>query len=311
MRHKTLRQISGQWADPTPADWLWHGFLRRGEVTLLAGPHQSGKSTLACGLLQQLAAGGGFLGQPVWAGMAWVFTAEPLFRWGYRLREIPLGKHVRFHTSAGRGFPTLDDWQSHFAQALEARQRGELDLVVIHRLDRFFPLRGEPDPQPILARMRPFSDAGGAVLILHGPMKRNSPAYVQTLHACVDCSLTYARHPSLKWANRLRLLTSQTRRPETPARIACAWAASGQFEVVEDLPARRFEEQWRHIEPILKQFPAGATFEDLWTRWHPEAQPGNVLPPAVPRQTGIPPHPRRPRHQRRHATVAAGGGGVK
>lgn len=127
------------------------------------------------------------------------------------------------------------------------------------------------------------------MLILHGPMK--SPAYEQMLHACVDCILTYSRDTFMKQSSRLRLLKSQTRRPETPARIACAWstATTGRFEIVEDLPARRFEKHWQPLERLLKQHPAGATFPELWNCWPPDTpKPSHGLPPAAPGLAGTP-----------------------
>jgi len=50
---------------PSNADWLWHGLIARGSVTLFTSQWKAGKTTLLAGLMQQFAAGGKFLDRPV------------------------------------------------------------------------------------------------------------------------------------------------------------------------------------------------------------------------------------------------------
>jgi hypothetical protein len=46
-----------------PIDWLCHGYLARGNITLLTSLWKAGKTTLLGGLLQRLGPGGPFLGR--------------------------------------------------------------------------------------------------------------------------------------------------------------------------------------------------------------------------------------------------------
>jgi len=51
-------------ATPSNADWLGHGLIARGCVTLFTSQWKVGKTTLLAGLIQQFAAGGKFLDRP-------------------------------------------------------------------------------------------------------------------------------------------------------------------------------------------------------------------------------------------------------
>jgi RecA-family ATPase len=44
--------------------WIWDGYLARGNITLLTSLGKAGKTTLIAGLLQHLQSGGEFLGRP-------------------------------------------------------------------------------------------------------------------------------------------------------------------------------------------------------------------------------------------------------
>src|SRR5437867_11773464 len=59
------------------ADWLWHGYLAPGNLTLLTSLWKAGKTTLLTGLHQRLATGGTFLDRRCAAGKALVVSGAP------------------------------------------------------------------------------------------------------------------------------------------------------------------------------------------------------------------------------------------
>src|SRR5262245_5142908 len=69
-------------------DWLWHGYLARGQITLLTGQWKIGKTALLAALLARLGAGGALAGRDVRAGRAIVVTEEGSALW--------LGRCLRF-----------------------------------------------------------------------------------------------------------------------------------------------------------------------------------------------------------------------
>ena len=76
-------------------DWIWHGYLARGNLTLLTSLWKAGKTTLVAGLLQKLAAGGDFLGCECQGARTLVVSEESHEHWRSRLRVIPIGSHGR------------------------------------------------------------------------------------------------------------------------------------------------------------------------------------------------------------------------
>src|SRR5947199_6978887 len=76
-------------------DWLWHGYLARGNLTLLTSLWKAGKTTLLTGVLQRLAVGSDFLGQACGPTRALVVSEEPRELWAERLRTMPIGPHAR------------------------------------------------------------------------------------------------------------------------------------------------------------------------------------------------------------------------
>src|SRR5262249_44299884 len=60
-----------------PVDWLWHGFVAGGNVTLLTSQWKAGKTTLLSLLLSRRKQGGQLAGLPVKPGKTVVVSEEP------------------------------------------------------------------------------------------------------------------------------------------------------------------------------------------------------------------------------------------
>ena len=113
---------------PATVDWLWHGYLRPGEVTLLTSQWKTGKTTLLAGLLRSLGTGTPFLDRPVRPGRVWVISEESDDLWRDRVRTHPIGGHVELFPRPFRGRPTPEEWSDLLDTAAAARSAGELDL---------------------------------------------------------------------------------------------------------------------------------------------------------------------------------------
>src|SRR3954468_22960618 len=98
-------------ADPqeSAADWVWHGYLARGNITLLTSQWKAGKTTLLAGLLRALT-GGSFLDRACAAGAAVVVAEESPPHWAQRRRAIPIGAHARLVSRPFPTRPTPEQW---------------------------------------------------------------------------------------------------------------------------------------------------------------------------------------------------------
>ena len=63
---------------PQPIDWLWHGFVAGGNLTLLTSQWKAGKTTLLSLLLSRRKNGGQLAGLAIKPGKSVVVSEEPL-----------------------------------------------------------------------------------------------------------------------------------------------------------------------------------------------------------------------------------------
>ena len=255
-------------ADPDrPPDWLWHGYLAPGQLTLLTGPAKAGKSTLAAVLLARLAAGGPLAGRPLRPGRALVLSDESATLWADRHARLNFGPHVRLVCQPFRTRPTADHWHGVADQLLWRRANGGLDLLVVDPLAAFLPARSKGRP-PVFADLLPplrrLTAAGLAVLLVHQPAKGGSPAPAAAADVHVDLT-RFARAPA---DDRRRRLTAVSRNPETPARLAVELTPDGtDYVALGDFLAGADFVGWRVVTGLLAGTTEPLTRQQLLARW--------------------------------------------
>ncbi len=257
-------------------DWLWHGYLARGSLTLLTSLWKAGKTTLVAGLLQRLGDGRPFLGHDCAASRVLVASEESADLWAARTRTMPVGPHAVLLPRPFVNRPNWDDWQALTDHALELRAAGALDLFVVDPLASFLPGRSECDAGTLLEMLHPLqrlASAGAAVLILHHPRKKpadegNSARGSGALLGFVDVILELHRFGKLQSDERRRRLIGLSRHAETPAALAYEWdPATGTFSPVTDLTDRRYRENWPCVYAILAKRKSAATHQELLADW--------------------------------------------
>src|SRR5437868_1560245 len=95
----------------TSIDWLLHGFVATGNITLLTSQWKAGKTTLLTLLLSRRAQGGTLAGLAVRPGKSVVVSEEPESVWGERIRRLQLGDSLCLFARPFHGFPSPDQWQ--------------------------------------------------------------------------------------------------------------------------------------------------------------------------------------------------------
>ena len=112
-------------------DWIWHGYLAKGFVTLLIGLWKAGKSSLISRLLEEFESGGDLAGS-VTAAKTLVITEEGPGLWARRRDDVGFGDRVHFNTRPFKGCPKQKDWLLYIDSVAAA-------AVVIHEEITYLP----------------------------------------------------------------------------------------------------------------------------------------------------------------------------
>jgi len=267
------------------ADWVWDGYLARGNITLLTSQWKSGKTTLLAGLLRAFEHGGTFLGRDCATASAVVASEESAAHWAERTRAIPIGSKSRLLSRPFIGRPTPEQWDALICRAEALRAEGDLDVFVVDPLASFLPGRSDSDPGTLLDMLQPLrrlTDAGVAVLVLHHPRKEaadegSTARGSGALLGFVDIILELHRCGTLASDDFRRRLVGLSRRPQTPRTLVYEWVVgTPEFRVVSDPPAIRFKENWTILRVILESRSRAATHKELLTDW-----PTDRVPPSA------------------------------
>jgi AAA domain len=281
-RHKYI-PLTDDRLQPDPAlretDWLWNGYLARGNITLLTSRWKAGKTTLLTGLLGRFAADSTFLDRPLRAAKAVVVSEESRRMWASRIATLPIGPHVRLLSRPFPGRPTPSDWRELVYDAEEMRLAGDLDLFVVDPLASFLPGHSDSDPGVLLELLQPLrrlAEYGVAILVLHHPRKERADEGSTargsgTLLGFVDVILELHPYSSMRSDERRRRLVGFSRHPETPPAIVYEWVrGTTEFRCLGDPLARQFEDNWIQVRAILEARRVPVTHRELLEDWPPD-----------------------------------------
>jgi hypothetical protein len=258
------------------ADWLWHGFIARGQITLLTSLWKAGKTTLLAMLLGRRKQGGELAGLAVQPGKTVIVTEEQPALWAERARRHDFGGQVLFFPRPFQGIPTSDQWRAFLAGILALRSQHAFDLVVIDPLAPF--CLGENHAKIMFDTLLPFGVLAReniAVLILHHPAKAEKPdghaaRGSGALLSHVDISIDM-RHPHGNSLTRRRRLISLSRHAATPRRLFIELNADGNdYLVLADEPDDDFEANWNILRMVFDDATDKLTREGVLKDWPPD-----------------------------------------
>jgi hypothetical protein len=256
-----------------PTDWLWHGFIARGNTTLLTGTPKAGKTTLLSLLLARRKEGGSVGGMPIKPGKTIIITEEYLQRWAERGRELDFGGQVCFLERPFLTIPTVEQWQALLNRVLELRAQHGIDLAVVDPLAPFF--RCENNARNILETMLPLralAKEGMAVVGMHHPAKRERPLGQaargsNALLGHVDISIEM-RQPAGDPLTRRRRFFALSRLPQTPRSLLMELNAEGSDYIpLEDDGADPFPENWKVVRMVLEDATHKRTRQEILQEW--------------------------------------------
>ena len=265
--------------------WLWHGYLGRGELTLLTCQWKAGKSTLVAMLLDRMKSGGRLADLPVTPGRAAVVSEEKQKDWQRRCQKFQLQGHATFFFRPFQSRkPTLEQWLRLTDDLAALHRAVPLDLVVIDTIGSLLPAHAEIDPSVLAAALAPLSqlaETGPAVFLLHHPRKMAAPAGLAArgtgqLAAGVDILMEmHWYRPGAETDRRRRLIAFSRHDATLPQQViefsadGTDYAAHGDFEQDE------FKQRWRELFDVLEPSRVKLTRAEILEQW-----PAATRPPA-------------------------------
>jgi hypothetical protein len=270
------------------ADWLWHGFVARGNTTLLTGMWKfAGKTTLVSLLLARRKQGGVLAGLNVRPGKTLVVTEESTLLWAERDRLLDFGDNVCFLSRPFLTFPDAAQWQAFINRALYLRDQHSIDLVVIDPLAPL--LRCENSAKCVLDVLLPLNALaaqGMAVLATHHPARGPRPAGEAArgsgaILGHVDISIEM-RHPGGDFLTRRRRFLALSRHAETPRSLLLELNAEGTdyVSLVDDAVEDGFQANWHALNMVLEDADKKLTRLDILNDWPPDVDkphPGTLF----------------------------------
>jgi hypothetical protein len=256
-----------------PPDWLWHGLVQGGNLTLLTSMWKSGKTTLLSLLLSRRKQGGQLAGFAVKPGKSVVISEESPRLWAERASRYDFGGQVCFFPQPFRSIPSPAQWQALIDRVLDLHTRHGTDLAVIDPLAPF--VRGENNPRCMFDALLPLgalTRQGMAVLVLHHPGKGES----RVGHAArgstallghVDISIEM-RHPAGNPHTRRRRFLALSRFADTPSQLLLEWNSEGtDYVPVPDPHVDEFQQNWDVLRMVFEDAEQKLTRLDILDEW--------------------------------------------
>jgi hypothetical protein len=249
-------------ADPS-LSWIWKGFLRRGEVTLLAALWKSGKTTLLAHLLRAMGTGGPFLGLDLTPSKVLYVTEESEPRWAARRDALGLGDHVHFLVRPFATRPRMERWVDFLTYLDELVAANGYDVVILDTLANLWPLKDENDACAMQAALMPLNamTARAALLIVHHTRKSDGSEATASrgsgaLTSFVATIIEFRRYLPAERADRRRVLSCYGRDDETPAEVVVELGHDG-YRAQGDRATVQRRELADEIAAILPPRPPG------------------------------------------------------
>ena len=262
-------------------EWLWDGYLARGQITLLTSLWKSGKTTLLAELLRALGPGEPFLGRATVAGSALVLTEELLIHWSARHAAKPFPNTLAFAKHTNERPATRHDWIAFFGKMGTKPP----DLFVIDPLANVLPTHAEcstPAALDFLRELRTFAMRGGsAVLLLHHPSKALTPdgpagrgaRGVGVWSSFADILLELKHYSPRERDHTRRTIVGRSRYPETPRRLCYARdETTGQMTAFDPV-ADAHRDILQVVHTLLTQFSRRLTVSEMIESWPEDADP--------------------------------------
>ncbi|HEV3204322.1 MAG TPA: DnaB-like helicase N-terminal domain-containing protein [Gemmataceae bacterium] len=265
------------------SNWLWHGYLAYGSVTMLSALWKAGKTTLLGHLVREMREGGHLCGLEVKRAKVLIVSEEPDGLWMDRRDRLCLGDHALFVLRPFITKPTLKEWE-RFVNYLEREAKEkEIGLIVLDTLAGCWPVVNENDAgevQTAIMPIRQLTNIGASVLLVHhlrkgdgeeGTASRGSGA----LAGFVDTILELRRFNPKNRSDRRRVLSAFGRYSATIGELVIELSDDGlNYAPQGDRKEASHIDREKIIGDLLPTELPGFTVEEILANWPIEPKPG-------------------------------------
>lgn len=283
-------QALDPFGDPIPASmlragdpalsWIWNGFLRRGEVTLLAALWKAGKTTLLAHLLRALGKGGEFLGRQLIPSRVLYVTEESEARWAARRDAVGLEDHIHFLVRPFATKPRHERWEEFLHHVGGLIESNGYDVVVMDTLANLWPVRDENDASAVQAALMPLHsmiDRVALQLVHHTRKSDGSEATASrgsgALTGFVDTIVEFRRYLPGERGDRRRVLSGYGRHDETPQELVIE-LTDGGYVAHGDRESIQCRELGDIIATVLPPRRPGLNADQILEAWPEDTRPG-------------------------------------
>ncbi len=283
------KKAEPEWPPPIPSSqlkrqdaarkWIWHGYLARGQTTLLSALWKSGKSTLLAHLLRMLLAGGLFCDLRAGSARCLYITEEPESRWAERRDLLGLGDHVEFLVRPFLQKANWNDWACFLKYLRELQAAKKYDLLVMDTLTNLWPVMHENDAGEVQAALQPLQnmDAQLANLLVHHLKKADGQEATGSrgsgaLTSFVDTIMELRRYDPTNRKDCRRVLTAYGRDEETYDELVIE-LAEGKYIAHGSRDQVRARTLNEILDSILPGEPPGMTWAQIADAWPGDSKP--------------------------------------
>jgi hypothetical protein len=281
------------WPEPIPAsaldveaeeiDWLWHGCIARGHLTLFSALMKAGKTTVIGHLLKSMQTGALFCGRETAKCKTLIVSEESKTIWRNRRDNLALDDSLYLLCKPMVAKPSQNSWFEFIQYVKTCAEQLQVDLVIFDTIATFAPWKSENDSAEVIAALNPLTlltEAGFGVVLIHhigkndsdgGRAARGSTA----LGGAVDIMLELRRFKPKEITDRRRVLNGLGRFEEIPCELVIELNDDGTtYTEHGDQKTLAAEELNRAILKLLPSDPPGMTRDETHDALPESNRPG-------------------------------------
>lgn len=272
---KLLSELS---TESLKIDWVWHGFLAQGHLTLFSALWKAGKTTLITNLIKAMEEKDEFVGQKIERKKILVVSEESEGLWARRREEHEINSPVWVLCRPIRQRLNYKEWISLLEQLAQFCIENEIEVFILDTLSTFWNVDNENDAARVQAALLPLNhllENKVAVLLIHHFRKSGGEEAVASrgsgaLASYADVIMEFTRMAQDLESSK-RVLKSYSRFAETPVEVVIELTDEG-YQVLGSVGDVAKMAKLQMVINLLKQSPEGATTSELYDSQEEDGQ---------------------------------------